>query len=222
MSRSVIGLTARYFCNKGLDVALSMSYCPKTDITTALMVGLTVRQTEFFRAQVCKLARIAHHPALVPTLMAESVRRVIVGRFFTIDAVAKSIEISFRLLSPMRLCIRAVQILKDLAILEMELEMLETQRAGAVDFVHLTSDGGLRSEKGKEKPRLDIVDIGLVLEERLDFLLITTKQPRAMIRMHKERVQAVLSIVGLSLASVGLRCALCSKKKIRPTDLYPN
>ncbi|TLD21938.1 hypothetical protein PspLS_08246 [Pyricularia sp. CBS 133598] len=194
MRRSVIGLTARYFYNKSLDVALSMSYCPETDITTALMVGPTVRQTEFLRAQVCKLARIAHHPALVPTLMAESARNVMVYHVRSVSTTITQLETSYRHIAPISICTQVVNITKDLALTETELEMLETQRAATVDLVHLTSDGGPRSEKGKERSRADIVEIGLVLEERLDFLASTTKHPRLKVRMYKERSQAMFTL----------------------------
>lgn len=198
--RSVIGLTARYFYVEASDVALSMSYCPQTDITTALMIGPTVRQTEFLRAELSRLARVAHHPALVPTLMADCLRDVLGRRVDVCMMATGLIETEWMHMRPMpsgrdvvNVSARAVDNARDLGIIETDLEMLEAQVAGTVDFVQLTSDASPRSEKGKEKSRADMLEIGLILEERLNFVSSTITHPRLRARMYKERTLSILS-----------------------------
>ncbi|KAH9436563.1 hypothetical protein MCOR02_000237 [Pyricularia oryzae] len=177
-----------------------MSYCPQTDITTALMIGPTVRQTEFLRAELSRLARVAHHPALVPTLMADCLRDVLGRRVDVCMMATGLIETEWMHMRPMpsgrdvvNVSARAVDNARDLGIIETDLEMLEAQVAGTVDFVQLTSDASPRSEKGKEKSRADMLEIGLILEERLNFVSSTITHPRLRARMYKERTLSILS-----------------------------
>ncbi|KAL8351427.1 hypothetical protein RB601_000552 [Gaeumannomyces tritici] len=66
------GLTFRVF--QALHVALSLSHDGATGVTTALMLGQSGRQSEFVRAQVARLARLAHHPALLPAVLLAAMR----------------------------------------------------------------------------------------------------------------------------------------------------
>lgn len=53
-----------------MNVALSLSYCSSTRVTNALLLGLSPIQAVFLYNQVKKLATIAGHPALLPTLLS--------------------------------------------------------------------------------------------------------------------------------------------------------
>jgi hypothetical protein len=52
-----------------IDLALSLSHCPKTRVTYALLLGRSERQAAFIQQQIQQLAQIAHHPAFLPTLV---------------------------------------------------------------------------------------------------------------------------------------------------------
>jgi len=52
-----------------IDLALSLSHCPKTGATYALLLGRSERQAAFIKQQIQELATIAHHPAFLPTLV---------------------------------------------------------------------------------------------------------------------------------------------------------
>ncbi|MCJ1333952.1 hypothetical protein MMC10_010659 [Thelotrema lepadinum] len=52
-----------------IDIALSLSHCIETRSTYALLLGRSNLQAAFIRQQVEELAKIAHHPAFLPTLV---------------------------------------------------------------------------------------------------------------------------------------------------------
>ena len=52
-----------------IDIALSLSYCPATGVTYALLFGSSDLQAAFIQQQVIQLAPLASHPALLPTLI---------------------------------------------------------------------------------------------------------------------------------------------------------
>jgi hypothetical protein len=53
----------------GQDLSLSLSYCPSTDVTCALLLGHSEKQMAFVKDQIICFASLANHPALIPTLI---------------------------------------------------------------------------------------------------------------------------------------------------------
>lgn len=197
MSGSNVGLAARYCYLRGLDIVLSLSHNPVTDITTILLIGPTVRQTEFLRLQITRLARFAHHPALLPTLMSANAGSVLTRRVDEYTLFTTMLESEWMRPRPgpavMGVSVKAVENARNLAIADMEMDMLEAQLSGTADFVQMTSSPGPESKKGKEKARDDVVGIGLALGERLEFVAGMIAGPRLRARMYKERNQSILS-----------------------------
>jgi hypothetical protein len=60
-----------------MDVALSLSYTPRTGITNALLLRLSWEQTLFVKHQIEQLQSVAAHPALLPTLIYSNQRSLI-------------------------------------------------------------------------------------------------------------------------------------------------
>jgi len=52
-----------------INIALALSYCPRSRITNAILFGLSPSQAAFVLHQVKELAEVAHHPAFLPTLV---------------------------------------------------------------------------------------------------------------------------------------------------------
>jgi hypothetical protein len=60
-----------------IDLALSLSYCPSTGLTYALLLGHSDLQAAFIQQQIKELAQLASHPALLPTLVCTYLRTLL-------------------------------------------------------------------------------------------------------------------------------------------------
>jgi len=60
-----------------MDMALSMSYCPSTGITNALLLGRSAQQLLFIRHQIKQLLSLIVHPALLPTLIYSDLKSLL-------------------------------------------------------------------------------------------------------------------------------------------------
>ncbi len=61
----------------GMDIALSISYNHSIGTTTALLLGTSDVQTAFILHQLKKLAPLASHPLLLPTLITGYFRTIL-------------------------------------------------------------------------------------------------------------------------------------------------
>ena len=62
MRRSSRGILA-------INIALSLSHCPETGITYAMLLGRSPMQAAYITQRIIDLAPVAHHPAFLPTLI---------------------------------------------------------------------------------------------------------------------------------------------------------
>lgn len=179
------------------------------------MVGQSSRQSEFVRAQVARLARLAHHPALLPALLLSAMRSstgaVVEGhrnKMHTTEASHRrgggalglspnSLYASQSLVEVARLCglwvsytectvDEAERLRAFVARLSRD---VEAARAAATparvkDEQQQGDDAGMG---GYSMADSDLDEIGLIIDERLDFILHKARYTLSTARYVRER-----------------------------------
>ncbi|EJT70985.1 hypothetical protein GGTG_12006 [Gaeumannomyces tritici R3-111a-1] len=185
------GLTFRVF--QALHVALSLSHDGATGVTTALMLGQSGRQSEFVRAQVARLARLAHHPALLPAVLLAAMRSSTGGSLVEVARLC-GLWVSYT-----ECTIDEAERLREfVARLSRD---VEGARAAAL------AKGYGRQEQDADAAALsysmagsDLDEVGFIIDERLDFIIHKARYTLSTARYVRERSMDFMPTMGNYIA----------------------
>ncbi|KAL8386893.1 hypothetical protein RB595_010309 [Gaeumannomyces hyphopodioides] len=216
------GLTFRVF--QALHVALSLSHDGATGVTTALMLGQSGRQSEFVRAQVARLARLAHHPALLPAVLLAAMRSstggVVEGhrnKMHTAEATYRrgapgpglvNLYTSQSLVEVARLCglwVSYTECTVDEAerlrafVARLSRDVEAARAAAAAAAVHAKGEGRQQQDAGAVGYSMadsDLDEVGLIIDERLDFIIHKARYTLSTARYVRERSMDFIPTMG--------------------------